>query len=99
MRPTGCSAPAPTPAAGRATKGLSKAQQAFQRGLAALAQWGEREGHRPVPRGHGEEITVDGAAEPVAVKLGVWVSNTKFRRDKLTSEQLVALRELGMEWA
>ncbi|MBB4902647.1 hypothetical protein FHS37_006744 [Streptomyces griseostramineus] len=42
---------------------------------------------------------MDGAAEPVAVKLGVWVSNTKFRRDKLTSEQLVALRELGMEWA
>ncbi|MER7666788.1 helicase associated domain-containing protein [Streptomyces sp. NPDC096193] len=43
--------------------------------------------------------TVDGQKEPVAVKLGVWVSNTKTRRDKLTQEQLEALRELGMKWA
>ncbi|MFJ2628831.1 helicase associated domain-containing protein, partial [Streptomyces sp. NPDC087532] len=78
----------------------SKAQQAFQRGLAALAQWVEREGaHRPVPRGHAEEIAVDGEPEPVIVKLGVWVSNTKTRRDKLTPEQLDALGELGMAWA
>jgi hypothetical protein len=60
----------------------------------------EREGaHRPVPRGHSEEILVDGEAEPVAVKLGVWLSNTKSRRDKLAQDQLAALRELGMEWA
>jgi superfamily II DNA or RNA helicase len=92
-------APSPAPAAARATKGPSKAQQAFQRGLAALAQWVEREGAgRPVPRGHAEEIAVDGK-EPVTVKLGVWVSNTKSRRDKLTQEQLGALRELGVEWA
>ncbi len=32
-------------------------------------------------------------------KLGVWVSNTKTRRDKLTTEQLDALRHLGMTWA
>jgi superfamily II DNA or RNA helicase len=92
-------APTPAPAAGRATKGPNKAQQAFQRGLAALAQWVKREGHRPVPRGHSEEIAVDGEEEPVVVKLGVWVSNTKSRRDKLTQEQLDALRELGVEWA
>ncbi|MFJ2478469.1 Helicase associated domain protein [Streptomyces sp. NPDC087659] len=92
-------APSPAPATTRTTKGPSKAQRAFQRGLAALAQWVEREGHRPVPRGHSEQIAVDGEAEPVAVKLGIWVSNTKSRRDKLTAEQLVALRELGMEWA
>ncbi|MFF5315895.1 helicase associated domain-containing protein, partial [Streptomyces massasporeus] len=54
---------------------------------------------RPVPRGHGEPIAVDGEAEPVIVKLGVWVSNTKSRRDKLTQEQLDALRKLGVEWA
>ncbi|WP_374214015.1 helicase, partial [Streptomyces sp. A3M-1-3] len=30
---------------------------------------------------------------------GVWVSNTKSRRDKLTQEQLAALAELGVEWA
>ncbi|MFF9490711.1 Helicase associated domain protein [Streptomyces sp. NPDC014676] len=93
-------APAPAPAAIRAAKGSSKAQQAFQRGLAALTQWIEREGaDRPVPRGHVEEIAVDGGAEPVTVKLGVWISNTKTRRDKLTAEQLAALRKLGVEWA
>ncbi|GEB60052.1 hypothetical protein GCM10017674_75360 [Streptomyces gardneri] len=60
----------------------------------------EREGaDRPVPRGHSEEITVAGETEPVTVKLGVWVSNTKSRRDKLTAEQLAALAALGMDWA
>ncbi|MFE4337400.1 hypothetical protein ACFRQM_51445 [Streptomyces sp. NPDC056831] len=32
-------------------------------------------------------------------KLGIWYSNTKSRRDKLTAEQLDALRKLGVEWA
>ncbi|MEU3410224.1 Helicase associated domain protein [Streptomyces sp. NPDC006658] len=92
-------APSPAPAVTRATKSPNKAQQAFQRGLAALTQWVEREGaHRPVPRSHAEEITVDGETEPVVIKLGVWVSNTKTRRDKLSTEQLAALRELGMQW-
>lgn len=92
-------APAPAPTASHTAKGPSKAQQAFQRGLAALTQWVEREGNRPVPRGAVVEIEVDGQDEPVPVKLGVWVSNTKSRRDKLTQEQLVALRELGIAWA
>ncbi|GAA3266472.1 helicase associated domain-containing protein [Streptomyces lavendulae] len=92
--------PSPAPATSRGAKGTGKAQQAFQRGLEALTQWVAREGaHRPVPRAHGEEITVDGEAEPVVVKLGVWVSNTKTRRDKLTADQLDALRELGVDWA
>ncbi|MFD3548979.1 Helicase associated domain protein [Streptomyces sp. NPDC058655] len=96
----GAEAPSPAPAAAGAVKGSGKAQQAFQRGLSALAQWVEREGAgRSVPRGHGEPIAVDGEAEPVIVKLGVWVSNTKSRRDKLTAEQLDALRKLGVEWA
>ncbi|MEU3855293.1 Helicase associated domain protein [Streptomyces sp. NPDC029554] len=90
---------APPPAPDGTAKGQGKAQQAFQRGLAALAQWMEREGHRPVPRGHSEEIAVDGEAEPVIVKLGVWVSNTKSRRDKLSAEQWDALRKLGVQWA
>ncbi|GAA2509598.1 DEAD/DEAH box helicase [Streptomyces thermolineatus] len=90
--------PSPAPTAGHTAKGPSKAQQAFQRGLAALTQWVEREGaDRPVPRGHSEQITVNG--EPVTVKLGVWTSNTKSRRDRLTAEQLEALRKLGMQWA
>ncbi|MEU6890045.1 helicase associated domain-containing protein [Streptomyces viridosporus] len=91
--------PPVTPAPQRAAKGPSKAQAAFQRGLAALTQWIEREGQRPVPRGHSEEITIDGQREPVAIRLGVWVSNAKSRRDRLTAEQLEALRELGAEWA
>ncbi|WP_460074172.1 helicase associated domain-containing protein [Streptomyces sp. YKOK-I1] len=93
-------APSPAPAATRSRKGPSKAQQAFQRGVQALAQWVEREGaDRPVPRGASEEIAADGEAEPVTVKLGVWVSNTRARRDKLSAEQLAALAALGVDWA
>ncbi|MFF8407590.1 Helicase associated domain protein [Streptomyces sp. NPDC015684] len=100
--------PAETPPATQAAtsatrspgKAGSKAQQAFQRGLAALTQWIEREGaDRPVPRGAVIEITVEGEAEPVPVRLGVWITNTKQRRDKLTAQQVAALRELGMGWA
>ncbi|MFD0355238.1 Helicase associated domain protein [Streptomyces sp. NPDC127110] len=92
--------PSPAPAASRGAKGPSKAQQAFQRGLTALTQWVEREGaHRPVPRAHGEEIAVDGGTEPVTVKLGVWISNTKSRRDRLDADQRAALAKLGIRWA
>jgi hypothetical protein len=94
--------PAPAPPPAPATRGAarpSKAQQAFQRGLTALAQWVEREGQRPVPRAHTEQITVDGEASLVSVRLGVWISNARARRDKLTGDQLQALRELGVEWA
>ncbi|MFH8939461.1 DEAD/DEAH box helicase [Streptomyces griseosporeus] len=88
-------APSPAPAAKGAAKGLSKAQQAFQRGLTALAQWVEREGaHRPVPR-----KAVETLPDGTEIKLGIWYSNTKTRRDKLTQEQCDALRKLGMEWA
>jgi len=81
-------------------KGPSKAQQAFERGLAALVQWVEREGaERPVPRGTVVEVKGEGEAEPVPVRLGVWLSNTRARRDRLNTDQLQALRELGMQWA
>ncbi|MFF0110714.1 helicase [Streptomyces hirsutus] len=42
---------------------------------------------------------IDGEAEPVVVKLGVWISNTKSRRDRLDADHLAALAELGMDWA
>ncbi|MFJ9200904.1 helicase associated domain-containing protein [Streptomyces flaveolus] len=88
-------APPPTSTTRGAAKGLTKAQQAFQRGLAALVQWVEREGaQRPIPR-KAIEVLPDGTE----TKLGVWISNTRARRDKLTAEQLDALRELGVEWA
>ncbi|MFD7030241.1 helicase associated domain-containing protein [Streptomyces sp. NPDC059917] len=74
---------------------MARAEQAFQRGLTALAQWLERKRQRPVPRGHTEWITPDGVAEAVSVRLGVWVSNTRARRDKLTQEQPAALGVTG----
>ncbi|MFI5672853.1 hypothetical protein [Streptomyces sp. NPDC051704] len=93
--------PSPAPAAaGGPAKGPSKAQQTFQRGLAALTQWVEREdAERAVPRGHGEPIAVDCEAEPVIVKPGVWISNTRARREMLTADQLAALAALGVDWA
>lgn len=42
----------------------------------SLAQWVER------------EITVDGQPEPV--RLGVWLSGTKSRRERLSTDQLTA---------
>ncbi|MEV6440330.1 DEAD/DEAH box helicase [Streptomyces anulatus] len=90
----------PAPAAPRTAKGPGRARAAFQRGLAALTQWVEQEGtDRPVPRGAVVEITVDGEAEPVPVKLGVWISNTKSRKDRLDPDQLATLAKLGMDWA
>ncbi|GAB3006877.1 DEAD/DEAH box helicase [Streptomyces pseudoechinosporeus] len=71
---------------------------AFQRGLAALAQWIQREGtQKAVPRGHVEAVVIDGQEHQH--KLGVWISNTKSRRHKLTHDQRAALAELGVEWA
>ncbi|MFD8119516.1 hypothetical protein [Streptomyces microflavus] len=45
------------------------------------------------------EVKADGASEPVPVRLGVWLSNTRARRDRLNTDQLTALAELGMDWA
>ncbi|WP_442812649.1 hypothetical protein [Streptomyces sp. NBC_01210] len=47
-----------------------------------------------VPRAHVERLE-DGTE----VKLGVFLSNTKTRRAKLTSDKLAALAALGLEWA
>ncbi|MFE8916967.1 Helicase associated domain protein [Streptomyces globisporus] len=89
--------PAPAPATTSATKGPSKAQQAFQRGLAALAQYTAREGESSVKRTHREKVVIDGQEHDLA--LGIWYSNQKQRRDKLTAEQLDALRKLDVRWA
>ncbi|MFI1227578.1 MULTISPECIES: Helicase associated domain protein [unclassified Streptomyces] len=84
--------PEPEQAAGRRAG-------SFERGARALAQYAAREGHHRVPRAHTEEITVEGKDHPVAVKLGVWISNTRSRRDRLPQEQRAVLCELGVEWA
>ncbi|MET8454503.1 hypothetical protein [Streptomyces sp. NPDC005209] len=71
--------------------------------MAALAQYIAREGHHHEPRGHTERVTVEGAGHgestSVSVRLGVFMRNTRSRRDKLTEPQRVALAELGIEWA
>ncbi|MEV5778392.1 Helicase associated domain protein [Streptomyces antimycoticus] len=93
------SAERPAPAANSGRKTAEKLPVAFQRSVAALAQYIAREGHHRVPRSHIEEIPVDGHNTAVDVRLGVFMSNTKSRRDKLTEPQRAALVELGVEWA
>ncbi len=67
---------------------------AFERGVAALAQYKARTGSVTVPRTHVERLE-DGTD----VRLGVWIMNQKSRRGKLTADKLAALAELGLMWA
>ncbi|MEU1232303.1 Helicase associated domain protein [Streptomyces sp. NPDC005828] len=67
---------------------------AFERGVAALAQYKARTGSVTVPRSH-VEVLPDGTE----VKLGVFLSNTKTRRAKLTPDKLQQLADHGLEWA
>lgn len=85
--------PAEQPAAASAAKGAGKAS-AFQRGVQALAQYIAREGRTVVGRTHVEELP-DGSM----VRLGVFLSNQKARRDRLDAEQRAAFAELGYAWA
>jgi Helicase associated domain len=97
--------PLPAPVPQKAVKGRAGALGAFERGLAALRLYKAREGHLRVPRGH-VEVLEDGAADGsgedaaqrVEVKLGVWISNTKTRRAKLSADKLTQLAELGLDW-
>ncbi|MFD8096867.1 helicase associated domain-containing protein [Streptomyces malaysiensis] len=89
----------PAPEATSNRNAAGKLSAAFQRSVTALAQYIAREGHHRIPRSHIEEITVNGHNTPVSVRLGVFMSNTKSRRDKLTTAQRAALAELGVEWA
>ncbi|MFC9627101.1 Helicase associated domain protein [Streptomyces sp. NPDC056930] len=89
--------PTAAPTSKDAEKGQSKASAAFQRGLAALAQYIAREGTTTVKRPHRETIVLDGQEHELA--LGIWYANQKQRRNKLTAEQRDALTELGVEWA
>ncbi|KPC59216.1 DEAD/DEAH box helicase [Streptomyces chattanoogensis] len=67
---------------------------AFERGVAALAQYKARTGSLTVSRAHVERL--DDGTE---VKLGVFLSNTKSRRAKLTEDRRQVLAELGLDWA
>ncbi|MEV6131898.1 Helicase associated domain protein [Streptomyces violaceusniger] len=67
---------------------------AFGRGVAALAQYKARTGSVKVPRAH-----VEALPDGTEVKLGVFLSNSKSRRAKLTVDKLAVLAGLGLEWA
>ncbi|MEU6120244.1 Helicase associated domain protein [Streptomyces sp. NPDC047117] len=92
--------PAPEKAPG---KGRRSGSGAFDRGVAALRQYKVRTGSvGPISRSHVEVLEEgwdgdDGAA--AEVRLGVFLSNTKSRRAKLSDAQLTQLAELGLEWA
>jgi hypothetical protein len=84
------------PVPGGAKSGTARGAEAFTRGLAALAQYVQREQRTVVPRQHTEQITVD--SQDHEVRLGVWVSHQKSRRDRLNGGQLAQLAELGIDW-
>jgi hypothetical protein len=86
--------PAASPAADTGGKATGAPSGAFERGVAALRQYTARTGSVVVPRAHTETIE-DGTV----VKLGVFLSNTKSKRAKLTPDKLQLLAELGLEWA
>ncbi|MEU7124122.1 helicase associated domain-containing protein [Streptomyces zaomyceticus] len=67
---------------------------AFERGVAALAQYKARTGSVTVPRAHTERLE-DGTE----VRLGMWIMNRKGRRAKPAADRLAALAELGLDWA
>ncbi|WP_157840054.1 helicase associated domain-containing protein [Streptomyces megasporus] len=68
---------------------------AWDRGLAALRQYQQREGHARVPRKWIETVRDDtGHQHPI--RLGIWLSNQKQRRDRLPHERAAALEELGV---
>ncbi|WP_053748123.1 helicase associated domain-containing protein [Streptomyces sp. MMG1533] len=75
-------------------KAPKAASGAFERGISALAQYKARTGSLAPARGHTERLE-DGTE----VRLGVFLSNSKSRRGKLTADKLAALAALGLEWA
>ncbi|MER5227319.1 DEAD/DEAH box helicase [Streptomyces flaveus] len=83
-------APAPEAPAKPTTAPLS----AFEKGVAALAQYKARESSVKVPRGH-----VEALPDGTEVKLGVWIMNQKTRRTKLDDDKLQQLADIGLPWA
>lgn len=79
-----------------ARKQSGRTSEGFQRDLTALAQYIAREGTQVVARGHLERIIVGDQVHQL--RLGVWCSNIKTRRDKLTPDERAALQKLGVPW-
>ncbi|MCZ7430153.1 DEAD/DEAH box helicase [Streptomyces sp. WMMC1477] len=99
----GIQAPATdTQHAARETPGIPDlhALDSFGRGLAACRQYLNREGHLSVPRQHEEVLhPAEPGDAPVVVRPGVFLSNQRSRRTKLSAERRRALADLGLEWA
>ncbi|MFB4427005.1 helicase associated domain-containing protein [Streptomyces sp. QL37] len=83
-----------TPLPAAPARNTAPAARAFERGVLALEQYKNRTGSVTVPRAHIETVVVDGEEHPV--KLGVFLTNSKTRRGKLTANKLAAL---GLAWA
>ncbi|MCY0924413.1 helicase associated domain-containing protein [Streptomyces sp. H27-G5] len=90
-RPTSAS---PPPPAGGARPAAPVGGQCVRPGVEALAQYAAPEGHVIVPRAHTEVLP-----GRTAVRLGLWLSNTRSRRDGLSAEQRERLADLGIDWA
>ncbi|WP_327173829.1 Helicase associated domain protein [Streptomyces sp. NBC_01335] len=70
---------------------------AFEKGLAAVAQYQAREGHLTIPRTHIETVVI--GDQEHQIRAGVFLTNQKSRRTKLTTDKLTALAALGLNWA
>jgi hypothetical protein len=78
----------------------------WDKAMAALRQYRDREGHTRVPRGHREVIHIDhrgseedagaGEVREEHIKLGVFRSNTRARRDRLTPSQRHEAENVGL---
>ncbi|MEV7384011.1 helicase associated domain-containing protein [Streptomyces lydicus] len=82
-------APSPAPTTKRAAKGAGQSTAGIPT--------------RPRRPGAGRRSAAaqgsGGLPDGTETKVGVWYANQKQRRDKLTEEQLEALRALGVQWA
>ncbi|MFI0779336.1 helicase associated domain-containing protein [Streptomyces sp. NPDC021212] len=83
--------PKPEEPPAKARKG---ALGAFERGIAALAQYKARTGSVKVPRAHIETVVVNGQEH--SVRLGVWRSNMRSRQAALSDVQRQQLADLGV---
>ncbi|MFE6384537.1 DEAD/DEAH box helicase [Streptomyces roseolus] len=66
--------------------------QVWAANLAAARQYREREGHLEVPHRHVEKVGGDEQA------LGVFLANSRSRRERLAPERIEELSALGMRW-
>jgi hypothetical protein len=61
-------------------------QKAFETGFAALLRFAEKEGHAFVPRGYVDD----------GIDLGVWISNRRSRKGRLSPDQISRLNSLPL---